>query len=79
MLAASVAAREPGTAGGATDRADCESLWAEVAGRLRGALNDTTYRTWFGEVEGIELTDDAFVSPSRTTSRASGSRGISSS
>ena len=22
-----------------------ESLWTEVAGRLRGALNDTTYRT----------------------------------
>jgi chromosomal replication initiator protein len=38
-----------------------ESLWGEVSGRLRGALNETTYRTWFGEVEGVELTDDAFV------------------
>jgi chromosomal replication initiator protein len=38
-----------------------ESLWSEVAGRLRGALNDTTYGTWFGEVQGLELADDRFV------------------
>src|ERR671937_54631 len=38
-----------------------ESLWGEVAGRLKGALNETTYRTWFAEAEGTELTDDAFV------------------
>jgi chromosomal replication initiator protein len=38
-----------------------ESLWNEVAARLRGALNDATYRTWFGEAEGREVTDDAFV------------------
>ena len=38
-----------------------ESLWSEVSGRLKGALNETTYRTWFGDVEGLELTDDAFV------------------
>jgi chromosomal replication initiator protein len=38
-----------------------ESLWGEVAGRLRGALNDTTYGTWFGEVRGLELADDRFV------------------
>ena len=38
-----------------------ESLWTEVAGRLKGALNDSTYRTWFGEAQGLELTDDAFV------------------
>src|SRR2546423_4490725 len=38
-----------------------ESLWNEVAGRLKGALNETTYRTWFAEAEGQELTDDAFV------------------
>ena len=30
-----------------------ETLWTEVAGRLKGALNDSTYRTWFGEVEGL--------------------------
>src|SRR6267154_364109 len=38
-----------------------ESLWSEVAGRLRGALNDTTYGTWFGEVQGLEFDDDRFV------------------
>jgi chromosomal replication initiator protein len=38
-----------------------ESLWSEVAGRLRGALNDTTYGTWFGEVHGLELNGDRFV------------------
>jgi chromosomal replication initiator protein len=38
-----------------------ETLWTEVAGRLKGALNDSTYRTWFGEVEGWEVTDDTFV------------------
>src|SRR3954469_4944568 len=38
-----------------------ESLWNEVAGRLKGALNETTYRTWFAEAEGIDLSDDAFV------------------
>ena len=38
-----------------------ESLWSEVAGRLRGSLNDTTYGTWFGEVTGLELSDGCFV------------------
>jgi chromosomal replication initiator protein len=38
-----------------------ENLWSEVASRLRGALNDTTYRTWFGEVNGADLSDEAFV------------------
>jgi chromosomal replication initiator protein len=38
-----------------------ESLWNEVAGRLKGALNETTYRTWFAEAEGNDLSDDIFV------------------
>ncbi len=38
-----------------------DTLWAEVAERLRGALNDTTYRTWFADAGGVELTDDAFT------------------
>jgi chromosomal replication initiator protein len=38
-----------------------ETLWTEVAGRLKGALNDTTYETWFGDVSSRELTADAFV------------------
>ena len=36
-------------------------LWDEVSTRLRDALNDTTFSTWFGEVEGAGLDDDAFV------------------
>jgi len=38
-----------------------EALWTEVAGRLREALNDTTYKTWFGEAKGLELSADTFV------------------
>src|SRR6266568_639270 len=38
-----------------------ESLWDEVSSRLREALNETTYRTWFGDVGGADLGDDAFV------------------
>jgi len=38
-----------------------ETLWTEVSGRLRGALNDTTFGTWFGDVSSFELTDEAFV------------------
>src|ERR1051325_6553231 len=37
-----------------------DSLWAEVADRLKGALNTTTYRTWFAGAGGAELTDDIF-------------------
>jgi chromosomal replication initiator protein len=38
-----------------------ESLWSEVSGRLREALNDTTYGTWFREAAGLELSADHFV------------------
>ena len=38
-----------------------ESLWDEVSGRLRGALNETTFHTWFAEAAGVELSDDAFT------------------
>jgi chromosomal replication initiator protein len=38
-----------------------EDLWTAVSDRLRGALNDTTYGTWFGDARGRELTDEAFV------------------
>jgi chromosomal replication initiator protein len=38
-----------------------ETLWTEVSGRLRGALNDTTFGTWFGDVSSFELTEEAFV------------------
>jgi chromosomal replication initiator protein len=32
-----------------------EGLWHEVAARLRGSLNETTYGTWFGEARGVSL------------------------
>jgi chromosomal replication initiator protein len=38
-----------------------ENLWDEVSTRLREALNDTTYSTWFGEVDGVQLDGDAFT------------------
>jgi chromosomal replication initiator protein len=38
-----------------------DDLWDEVSTRLRDALNDTTFSTWFGEVEGAELDADSFV------------------
>jgi chromosomal replication initiator protein len=38
-----------------------DSLWSEVSDRLKGALNDTTFGTWFGDVSARELTDRAFV------------------
>ncbi len=38
-----------------------EDLWTAISDRLKGALNDTTYGTWFGDAEGRELNDEAFV------------------
>jgi chromosomal replication initiator protein len=38
-----------------------ESLWNDVSGRLRGALNDTTYGTWFANTGGVALDDERFV------------------
>jgi chromosomal replication initiator protein len=38
-----------------------ESLWTEVSSRLRDALNETTYRTWFAAARGGELHDDTFA------------------
>src|SRR5436190_11698227 len=42
-------------------RVTADTLWADVAERLRSTLNTTTYRTWFGGAGGTDLTDDAFV------------------
>jgi chromosomal replication initiator protein len=38
-----------------------ENLWKDVSSRLREALNDTTFNTWFGEARGLEISDDTFV------------------
>src|SRR5215212_5088107 len=40
---------------------NAESLWDDVAARLQGALNETTFQTWFGDVEGDELDADTFI------------------
>ena len=38
-----------------------ETLWDEVSGRLKGALNEATFESWFGEAAGAGLTDDTFA------------------
>jgi chromosomal replication initiator protein len=38
-----------------------ESLWTDVSTRLRDALNDSTYSTWFAEAGGDDLDGEAFV------------------
>ena len=38
-----------------------EGIWNDVAARLREALNDTTFQTWFGEVAGAEIDGDALA------------------
>ncbi len=38
-----------------------EGVWNDVAARLREALNDTTFQTWFGQVEEAKIDGDAFV------------------
>jgi len=38
-----------------------ESLWSDVSGRLRSALNNTTYETWFAHTAGAALDGDRFV------------------
>jgi chromosomal replication initiator protein len=38
-----------------------DALWGDVSERLRGALNETTYRTWFGEVGVADLDEQRFV------------------
>ena len=37
-----------------------DHLWNEVSGRLREALSETTYATWFGAAQAGELTADGF-------------------
>ena len=38
-----------------------ESLWGDVAARLRGSLNEKTYGNWFAEVGAVRLDDETFV------------------
>ena len=43
-----------------TTEPTAERLWDDVSGRLREALNETTYATWFGDASAGELVDDTF-------------------
>ena len=38
-----------------------ESLWDEVSSRLRGALNETTFGTWFARTRGSALAEGDFT------------------
>ncbi len=38
-----------------------ESLWSDVSARLKGTLNEKTFRNWFGEVSAVRLDDETFV------------------
>ena len=38
-----------------------EGLWEDVSARLRGALNEKTYRNWFSDVSPAEVSEDTFV------------------
>src|SRR3954465_9989913 len=38
-----------------------EGVWDEVSGRLREALNENTFSTWFAQVDAAAITDGEFV------------------
>jgi chromosomal replication initiator protein len=38
-----------------------EDLWESIAGRLREALTETTYETWFGQAGPLSLTGDKLL------------------
>src|SRR3954453_7330418 len=38
-----------------------EGVWTEISGRLREALNENTFSTWFAHVHAARITDDEFV------------------
>jgi len=38
-----------------------EGVWNEVSGRLREALNENTFSTWFDQVDAATITDGEFV------------------
>jgi chromosomal replication initiator protein len=44
-----------------TSESSADALWVEISSRLRDALNDSTYTTWFADAEPGTLDEDAFV------------------
>jgi chromosomal replication initiator protein len=55
--------RDEGAGGGVEHQIEltADSLWEQVASRLKEALNEATFGTWFGRTGGIELGDDTFT------------------
>jgi chromosomal replication initiator protein len=43
------------------DELTAETLWSDLSARLRGTLNEKTFRNWFGEVAAVSLDDHSFV------------------
>jgi chromosomal replication initiator protein len=43
------------------DELTAETLWSDLSARLRGTLNEKTFRNWFGEVSAVSLDHDSFV------------------
>ena len=46
-----------------------KTLWSEVAGRLKGALNESAYRTWFGEARPVAISLAAWRHASSATTK----------
>ena len=44
-----------------TSVVSADALWVDISSRLREALNDATYTTWFSEAGPGSLDADAFV------------------
>jgi chromosomal replication initiator protein len=44
-----------------TSELSADALWVEISSRLRDALNDSTYTTWFADAGPGTLDEDAFV------------------
>src|SRR3954453_918776 len=38
-----------------------EGVWNEISGRLREALNENTFSTWFDQVDAADITEDELV------------------
>src|SRR5919106_4558247 len=44
-----------------TSESTADALWSDVSARLRDALNDATYTTWFAQATARELDGEGFV------------------
>jgi len=44
-----------------TSELTADALWSDVSARLRDALNDATYTTWFSQATAGDLNGEGFV------------------